>query len=78
MKKLFALLLCAILIVPATISVSLAFMMPVATPPNAIIFGSGEITIGQMCKAGLWLNIIGIMLVFVLTYLDVISLLLSK
>jgi len=67
-----------LLIVPATISVSLAFMMPVATPPNAIIFGSGEITIGQMCKAGLWLNIIGIMLVFVLTCLDVIPLLLSK
>lgn len=67
-----------LLIIPATISVSLAFMMPVATPPNAIIFGSGEITIGQMCKAGMWLNIIGIILVFVLTYLDVIPMLLSK
>lgn len=67
-----------LLIVPATISVSLAFMMPVATPPNAIIFGSGEITIAQMCKAGMWLNIIGIALVFLLTYFEVIPMLLSK
>lgn len=67
-----------LLIVPATISVSLAFMMPVATPPNAIIFGSGEITIAQMCRAGLWLNIIGIVLVFLLTYLDVIPMLLGE
>ncbi|MCC6907751.1 MAG: DASS family sodium-coupled anion symporter [Phycisphaerales bacterium] len=67
-----------LLIVPATISVSLAFMMPVATPPNAIVFGSGEITIAQMCRAGLWLNIIGIALVFVLTYFDVAPALLAK
>ncbi len=66
-----------LLIVPATISVSLAFMMPVATPPNAIVFGSGEITIAQMCKAGLWLNIIGIALVFLLTYFDVAPVLLG-
>jgi len=66
-----------LLIVPATISVSLAFMMPVATPPNAIIFGSGELTIRQMCKAGMWLNIIGIVLVFVLSYLEVIPMFLS-
>ncbi len=48
------------------ISSSLAFMMPVATPPNAIIFGSGFVTVPQMAKAGLWLNIftIGIVTVF--------------
>ena len=57
------------LIVPATIAASYAFMMPVATPPNAIVFGSGHVTIAQMCKAGLWLNIIGIALVTGLMYL---------
>lgn len=64
------------LIVPATISASCAFMLPVATPPNAIIFGSGHVTIPQMCKAGLWLNIIGILLITGLTYAIAIPLLL--
>ncbi len=68
----------ALLIVPATISVSLAFMMPVATPPNAIIFGSGEVTIAQMCRAGFVLNLVGIALVFLLTWFDVIPLLLPR
>lgn len=67
-----------LLIVPATISVSLAFMMPVATPPNAIIFGSGEITIAQMCKAGLWLNLIGIALVFFATHVGLVSMLIPN
>lgn len=44
-------------IIPAAISASCAFMLPVATPPNAIIYGSGKISIGQMAKAGLWLNV---------------------
>lgn len=45
-------------ILPATISASCAFMLPVATPPNAIIYGSGKVSIPQMAKAGFWLNII--------------------
>lgn len=45
-------------IVPAAISASCAFMLPVATPPNAIVYGSGKITIPQMAKAGVWINII--------------------
>jgi len=58
----------ALLVVPMAISASCAFMMPVATPPNAIVFGSGEINIPQMCKAGFWLNLIGITLVLLLMY----------
>ena len=57
-----------LLIVPMAIAASCAFMMPVAIPPNAIVFGSGEITIPQMCKAGLWLNLIGISLLMLLVY----------
>ncbi len=58
-----------ILMIPATLSASCAFMMPVATPPNAIIFGSGEVRIAQMARAGIWLNLIGILLVTLLTML---------
>lgn len=53
---------------PAAIGASCAFMLPVATPPNAIVFGSGEVTIGQMCRAGLWLNLIAITLIMMLMY----------
>jgi len=58
-----------LLMIPATISASCAFMLPVATPPNAIIFGSGSVTIPQMAKAGVGLNMIGIFLVTLITYL---------
>jgi sodium-dependent dicarboxylate transporter 2/3/5 len=47
------------LMATAAISSSLAFMLPVATPPNAILYGSGAITAGQMARAGIWLNLIG-------------------
>lgn len=58
-----------LLIVPATLSATCAFMMPVATPPNAIVFGSGHLTIPQMIKAGWWLNLVGIVLVTAFTML---------
>ncbi len=54
---------------PAVLAASCAFMLPVATPPNAIVYGSGAITIPQMAKAGLVLNVISIGLVSVTGYL---------
>lgn len=46
------------IMIPATIAASMAFMMPVATPPNAIVFSSGKITVPQMAKYGFSLNLI--------------------
>ena len=51
------------MMVAATIAASYAFMLPVATPPNAIVFGSRYVTIQQMMKTGIWLNLIGILLI---------------
>lgn len=50
-------------IIGAVVAASYAFMLPVATPPNAVIFGTGCVTIPQMARAGVWLNIIGIILI---------------
>ena len=52
-----------VLVVPVTIAASCAFMLPVATPPNAIVFSTGKLSIPQMVKAGIELNIIGIIIV---------------
>lgn len=49
--------------IPVAIAATCAFMLPVATPPNAIAFGSGYVTIPQMLKGGIWLNLIGIVLI---------------
>ena len=52
-----------VLTVPITIAASCAFMLPVATPPNAIVFSTGAISIPQMVRAGIFLNLIGIVIV---------------
>jgi len=58
-----------LLLVPAALAATCAFMLPVGTPPNAIVFGSGYVTIGQMVKAGIWLNLIGVLLITGFVYL---------
>ncbi|MCP5972537.1 anion permease, partial [Klebsiella pneumoniae] len=46
-----------------------AFMLPVGTPPNAIVFGTGKVTIGEMMKAGFGLNIIAALMIIIVVYL---------
>jgi sodium-dependent dicarboxylate transporter 2/3/5 len=53
------------LMIPVTLAASMAFMFPVATPPNAVIFGSGKIHIWDMVKAGFLINILGIVMLVV-------------
>lgn len=51
------------LLIATALAASCAFMMPVATPPNAIVFGTGRLRIGDMVKAGFWLNILGVIII---------------
>ncbi|WP_233705574.1 SLC13 family permease [Helicobacter cetorum] len=54
--------------IPVALSATCAFMLPVATPPNAIAYGSGYVKITDMIKAGLWLNVVGVTLISAFTY----------
>ena len=58
-----------LLMLTATLSASMAFMLPVATPPNTIIFASGRIKIYEMAKSGIALNMIGVIVVSIVVYL---------
>jgi sodium-dependent dicarboxylate transporter 2/3/5 len=53
---------------PCTLAFSCAFMMPMGTPPNAIVFGTGRVTMRQMARAGLGLNLAGIVLIVIAAY----------
>jgi sodium-dependent dicarboxylate transporter 2/3/5 len=64
-----------VIMLPATISASCAFMLPVATPPNAIVFGSGHVRMSQMVKSGIVLNFTGVVLISLCMYLIVLPLL---
>lgn len=54
-----------LVLIPVAMAASAAFMLPVATPPNAIVFASERITIAQMARAGIWLNLVGVILITV-------------
>lgn len=56
------------LMISATIAASCAFMLPVATPPNAVVFGSGYLKIEDMVKTGIWMNIFSIILITFFVY----------
>ncbi|MFO7757026.1 MAG: SLC13 family permease [Roseovarius sp.] len=57
------------LLIPAAFAATCAFMLPVGTPPNAIVFGTGTVTIGQMIRGGVVLNVVGVLLITGLFYL---------
>ncbi|MDR5710714.1 DASS family sodium-coupled anion symporter [Nesterenkonia flava] len=52
-----------VLAAPVALAATCAFMLPVATPPNAIAYGSGYVTIGQMVKGGIWLNLAAVIII---------------
>lgn len=58
----------ASLMVPATLAATCAFMLPVATPPNAVVFGSGYLTIPDMARAGFRMNVISILIISLVCY----------
>jgi len=58
-----------VLMIPATLSASCAFMMPVASPTQAIVFGSGYVPIREMVRAGIWFNLLGVILVMLVFFL---------
>ena len=56
------------LMVGATLAASCAFMLPVATPPNAVVFGSGHLRIPDMIRTGIWMNIVSIIILSLVVY----------
>ncbi|WP_380165182.1 SLC13 family permease [Jannaschia sp. R86511] len=58
-----------LLLLPAAMAATCAFMLPVGTPPNAIVFGTGRVTIGEMLRAGVVLNVLGVLLITAAVYL---------
>ena len=57
------------LMVPAAMSASCAFMLPVATAPNAVVFGTGQINIRTMVRWGIWVNLLGALVITSVVYM---------
>lgn len=56
------------LLIPAALAATCAFMLPVGTPPNAIVFATGKVTIGEMVRGGVVLNVVGVVLITLAAY----------
>lgn len=56
------------MVIPVTLAASCAFMLPMATPPNAIVFASGHVRVDQMARVGIVLNLISVALLFAVAY----------
>jgi sodium-dependent dicarboxylate transporter 2/3/5 len=61
-----------LVMIPATIAASCAFMLPIATPPNAIVFGSGQVPMQQMLRRGFVLNLLSVVLITIVTFLLIV------
>jgi sodium-dependent dicarboxylate transporter 2/3/5 len=59
----------AMMMLPAALAASMAFMLPVATPPNAVVYGSGRLSIGFMMRTGFWMNLAGVPVIALLVWL---------
>jgi sodium-dependent dicarboxylate transporter 2/3/5 len=58
----------ALLVVPVTLAASCGFMLPIATPPNAIVYSSGHIKMKEMIRTGFWINLISIIVITLVSH----------
>jgi len=56
------------MVIPVTLASSCAFMLPMATPPNAIVFASGHVSVSQMVRSGFWLNLMSLIVILLTNY----------
>jgi len=57
-----------LLTVPVTLAASCAFMMPISTPPNAVVYSSGYVSVKEMIRAGIWMNMISVVVISLICY----------
>ncbi|MQA09670.1 MAG: DASS family sodium-coupled anion symporter [Pseudonocardiaceae bacterium] len=57
-----------VLVLPVALAAQMSFMLPVATPPNAMVYGSGYVTMGQLIRGGVWLNVTGLLITMLVMY----------